>query len=487
MGTPRRVEASHSLRSRLKDSLGLLRQVREEADSAEGRVRERHRRILLSSITNLAVKFLALVVNLLVVRLALGALGKDQYGLWVAITSIVVWASLLDFGVLNGLVNAISEAHGKNDRDAVIGYVSTAFYVLVGVSAVLLVGLGVAAARVDWASLLSAGGVVPEPSLQWSIVAAAAPIVASFPLSIVRQIYAGLQKAYVGNLFAAIGSLVTLVATAAAVALKAGLPFLVLTLGIGPLVSGLLNLGYLWKLEMPWIAPRVDRISKEAMSRLLRSSVPLFFFQLGALLVNNTQPLLLAHLASLSAVADYSLLLRLCGFIVSMAVLSTSPFVPAFREAFERGDAGWVRVSFRRMVLLRAVLAAGAGALLLIAGNAVLRLWLGSSTVGFGMSIWVVVVTIIVFSAWGSAFTDVLTIMDRIWVLVGFVMLNGLGTVLLTVALVPRLSVMGALIAYGTVTILLWSWAGVALFRRLLRGRVGPVPPLSSEPTGGLW
>ena len=475
------------LQTRARELGSLIRLTPHEVTSEEGRSRERHRRILLSSITNLAVKCLALLVNLVVVRLALGARGKDQYGLWVAITSIVVWASLLDFGVLNGLVNAISEAHGKNDRSAVIGYVSTAFYGLVGVSAALLIALGVAAARVDWGSLLSAAGVVPDRSLQWSIVAAAAPIVASFPLSIVRQIYAGLQKAYVGNLFAAIGSLVTLGATAAAVALKAGLPVLVLTLGIGPLVSGFVNLAYLWKLEMPWIAPRVDRVSREAMARLLRSSVPLFLFQLGALLVNNTQPLLLAHLANLSAVADYSLLLRLSGFIVSLAVLSTSPFVPAFREAFERGDVGWVRVNFRRMVFLRVALVLGAGAFLLVAGNAVLRFWLGPSTVAFGMSIWMVGVTIIVFSAWGSAFTDVLTIMDRIWVLVGFVLINGLGTVLLTVALVPRFGVAGALVAYGFVTVVLWSWAGVVLFRRLLQRGAGPVPPLGSELVDGLW
>ena len=487
MGTPNSVRAQDGLRARVRSLLSLLRTAPGDPASAEARSHERHRRILLSSTTNLAVKSLNLLVNLVVVRLALGALGKDQYGLWVAITSIVVWASLLDFGVLNGLVNAISEAHGMNDRDAVVGYVSTAFYVLVGVSAMVLVALCVAATRVDWASIFTATGVVSDLNLRWSIVAAAGPIVASFPLSIVRQIYAGLQKAYVGNLFAAIGSVVTLGATVAAVALGAGLPLFVLGLGLGPLLSSFLNLAYLWKLEMPWIAPRLDRVSREAMSRLLRSSVPLFLFQLGALLVNNTQPLLLAHLANLSAVADYSLLLRLSGFIVSLAVLSTSPFVPAFREAFERGDAGWVKVNFRRMVFLRAVLALGAGALLLVAGNAVLRLWLGTSTVAFGISAWMIVVTIMVFSAWGSAFTDVLTIMDRIWVLVGFVTINGLCTVLLTFALVPRFGVLGALVAYGFVAVSLWSWAGVLLFRRLMPGGGARVPPLGNEPTGALW
>jgi O-antigen/teichoic acid export membrane protein len=482
------VRGHDGLRSRLRGFISFLRPAPEGPISAEARSRERHRRILLSSTTNLAAKSLALAVNLVVVRLALVALGKDQYGLWVAITSFVVWASLLDFGLLNGLVNAISEAHGRNDRDAVVGYVSTAFCVLVGISAAVLVALGVAVVRVDWASLFTATGVVSDMSLRWSIVAAAAPIVVSFPLSIVRQIYAGLQKVYVGNLFAALGSLVTLGATAAAVVRGAGLPFVVLGLGVGPLVSGFLNLAYLWKLEMPWIAPRLDRISRAAVGRLLRSSVPLFVFQLGALLVNNTQPLLLAHLANLSAVAEYSLLLRLCGFIVSLAILSTSPFVPAFREAFERGDRSWVRVSFRRMVFLRMGLAFAAGALLFFAGNAILRLWLGTSTVAFGMSVWMAVVTIIVFSAWGSAFTDLLTIMDRIWILVGFVMVNGLGTVLLTVALVPRFGVVGALIAYGFVTVILWSWGGVALFRQLPHGGgVGRVPPLGSEPVGDMW
>jgi len=475
------------LQTRARELGSLIRLTPYEVTSEEGRSHERHRRILLSSTTNMAVKSLALLVNLAVVRLALGALGKDQYGLWVAITSFVVWASLLDFGVLNGLVNAISEAHGKNDRDAVVGYVSTAFYLLVGISAAVLVALGIAASRVDWSSLFTATGIVPDQTLRWSVMAAAIPIVAAFPLSVVRQIYAGLQKTYVGNLFAAFGSVLTLGATAVAVWLRAELPLLVLTLGVGPFISGMLNLAYLWKFEMPWIAPRIGRVSRSAMGRLLQSSVPLFLYQLGALLVNNSQPLLLAHLANLSTVADYSLLLRLCGGIVSLVILSTSPFFPAFREAFERGDTGWVRVSFRRMVALRMVLAFGAGAVLMLAGNEVLRLWLGGSAVAFGLATWTIVVTIILFSSWGSAFTDVLTIMDQIWVLVGFVMINGLGTVLLTVGLAPDFGVAGTLAAYGFVTVALWSWVGVVLFRRFLRGHKRRVIGLEGEPLGGLW
>ena len=475
------------LQTRVRELISLIRPTPSGLTSPEARSRERHRRIVLTSATNLFAKGLALLVNLVVVRLVLGSVGKEQYGLWVAITSVVVWASLLDFGILNGLVNAIAEAHGRDDRDAVVEYVSTAFVILVLVTTALIIVFGFMVRRVSWVLVFSAAGIVPDRTLQWCVVAAAAPIVASFPLSIVRQLYAGLQKSYVGNAFAVAGSMLSLAATAGAVALKMGLPALILALGIGPMISAAVNFVYLLRVEMPWIAPSVRRVSLIGMRRLLKSSVPLFLFQGGALLVNNSQPLLLAHLSSLSEVADYSLLLRVGGLLAGVAILATSPFVPAFREAYERGDGDWVRINFRRMVFVRVLLASGAGILLLLGGNLLLRIWLGQATVAFGASTWLVLAIIILFSAWGSGFMDVLAIMDRIWVLVGFVMVNGLGTVFLTLILVPRLGVVGALLAYGFATVVLWSWASVLLYQRLLRGGGGSAVRIDGNAAGALW
>lgn len=462
---------------RLWAKLALVARFKPFATSSpEGRSMERHRRILLNTTSNFLARGFSLAVNLLVIRMVLGRLGKEEYGLWVAITAFVVWTTLLDFGILNGLVNAISEAYGKEDRDAVITYVSTAFFSLVLVSLVLGIGLGLAAGHIGWSAIFSTRGVVGAGKLRWSVIAALAPFIAGIPLSIVRQIYAGFQKTYVSNIFLTLAALLTLAAVKGALALGAGLPWLVLAAGVGAPLMSLLNLGYLLAFDMPWLKPRFSRISPAGMRRLLKSSMPLFLFQFGALLVNYSQPLLLAYLTSYAVVADYSLLLRLFGLLGSVIVLSTSSFFPAFREAYERGDRSWVRKNFVRVAAIRLVLAASLGLALVVAGNAVLRAWLGNDKVIFLWPVWLLLALLLVSSSWGTAFSDLLTIMDRIWIQVGFVLFNGVAVVALTVWLAPVMGVRGALLALGFAPALVWSWAGPLFSRPILRQDAKTLP-----------
>jgi O-antigen/teichoic acid export membrane protein len=271
------------------------------------------------------------------------------------------------------------------------------------------------------------------------------------------------------------------VAVLAVIAAGAGLPWLVMASGVGMPLGALLNFAYLAKRDSPQLRPKWARVSAVSLRRLLRSSIPLFLFQFGALLVNYTQPFLLARVANYRVVADYSLLLRLYSLAGTVIVLSTSSFFPAFREAFERGDRGWVRSNFARMLGLRMGLALVLGSVLAVAGNPMLRLWLGRDAVDFPVTVWLLLVVVLVVSAWGTAFSDLLTVMDDLWIQVAVVLLNGAATVALTLWLAPRWGIPGALAAIVFVPLLVWSWAGPAYSRSLLRCPEG-APATAGEP-----
>lgn len=437
---------------------------------------ERQRNILLNTATTFMARGVSLAVNLYVIRLVLARLGKEEYGVWVAISAFVMWTTLLDFGILNSLVNTVSEAFGKDDRETILRHVSSAFFSLIVVAVLLAAGAAVLAGNLNWSALFSSAGVVSESKLRWSVLAALAPFIAGIPLSVVRQAYTGLQRAYVSNAFLVLSALLTLAAVWTALACGGGLPWLVLASGAGAPLGALLNLCYMGGKDLPWLKPRLDRLCRASLRRLLRSSIPLFLFQLGALLVNYSQPFLLAHAADYSLVADYSLLLRLYTLAGTVMVLSTSSFFPAFREAFEKGDRPWVRRNFSRLLGVRMALAGIFALLLAGAGNAVLRAWLGKDAVSFAVPVWLALAAVFLVTSWGTAFSDLLTVMDRIWIQVAVVLLNGAATVLLTLWLTPRLGLVGALVANGFVPLLIWSWLGPLRSRPILARRVDPSP-----------
>jgi len=88
---------------------------------------------------------------------------------------------------------------------------------------------------------------------------------------------------------------------------------------------------------------------------------------------------------------------------------------------------------------------------------------------------------------WVTAFTDFLTIMDRIWIQVTLIMINGIATIGLTLVLAPRLGLLGAVISISFVTVCFWTWLVPLLVQRFFAahpeklGQVGQLEKFAGE------
>jgi O-antigen/teichoic acid export membrane protein len=454
-----------------------LRQIRAVArwtpfdtSTPEGRSDERYRRIVLTTASSMAVRAVGLVAGLVTVPLLLGYLGKEQYGLWTAITSIVTWATLFDLGLSSGLVNLVARAHGREDEAGAREAFATALVTLLAVSAALIVLVAATLPLVPWAFFLGAQGILPDDVVRWSVAAALAAFLMGLPLGTVPQVYAGYQKTYVVNAFNLIGTVLGLAALVWAVVGRASMPILVLSLSAGGLLASSLALVYARK-ALPWIQFRIAHVSREALRALTARSIPIFLFQLGALAVNETQVIILARRSGLSTVTDYAVAFRLYAVIASLIQLGTASFVPPLREASERGDRAWALRAFRNLQVIRMALAGLGGLGLVVLGNLVLRVWLGRADMAFGPSLWVPLAVLLLASVWGTAYSEFLWIMDRLWPLVGMVLMNGAITIGTTWWLAPAYGVTGAVLATTVFTVGVASWALPLMARPLLRSR----------------
>lgn len=441
-----------------------------DTSTVDGRSRERYRRILLTSASSLGVRGVGTAIGLVTVPLVLHYLGKERYGLWSTITTLVAWVALFDLGIANGLVNLIAREDGRDDRKEAARHFSTALALLLAVAAALSALLLLTVRHVPWQSILAVRGAVDEVTVRRSVAAALGMLAVGLPLSVVPQIYAGYQKTYVANVFSLVGLLAGFAALMAALRTGASMPVLVVTFGIGTLIGSLCALIWALGFEMPWLHFRLSIVSKESVRALIARSLPIFLFQVGALLVNETQAILVAHRCDLTVVADYSIVMRLYLLFMGFIQLSTQSFVPSFRESQERGDHAWTRRSFRRFLRVRMVFAATAGCALALLGNSLLRLWLRQSEIVFSPWLWTAMAVLMLASTWVGAYSELLTIMDRLWVQVGLVFGNAAVTVALTWWLAPRLGVLGVVIATGAATVLCLSWAVLPLTRGILRG-----------------
>lgn len=468
------------MRQLFRQVRGLARLTPFDTSTGEGRSQERYRRILLTTASGLVVRTVGVLVGLVTVPLVLSYLGKERYGLWTAVTTLVAWATLFDFGLANGLVNLVARAHGREDPAEATRAFSTAVRALMVVALSVGTVAVIAVPLIPWSSLLAVRGAVDDATVRWSVAAALAMFLLGLPLSAVPQLYAGYQKTYLTNAFSLLGSLVGLALLIAAVAVRASMPILVLALSSMGIVAAGAGLAYARR-ALPWVRLRGAGASRETLRALTARSVPIFLYQLGALAVNETQVVILAHRAGLSVVTDFSIAFRLYALIVTLILFGTAAFVPTFREAAERGEHGWALRAFRRLMAIRLGLAVAGGAGMMLFGNWILRVWLRRSDITYGWQLWLALSVLILAAVWVTTFTDFMWIMDRLWHIVGLALANGVVTIALTWLLTPRLEALGAVLALLAFTGLINTWLVPWLARPLFLAR--PAPPVVSTPT----
>ena len=108
---------------------------------------------------NVLVKFIstvvALLISFIIVPMVLGFVGKEEYGIWLTISSIVSWFSYFDIGLGNGLRNKLAVALAEDDKEIANIYISSSYALIGIISTVMFVGFFVIANFVSWSNILN--------------------------------------------------------------------------------------------------------------------------------------------------------------------------------------------------------------------------------------------------------------------------------------------------------------------------------------------
>jgi O-antigen/teichoic acid export membrane protein len=443
-------------RNRLRKLVSILRITPFETITAEGRSNERYRRAALTTVTSMIARVLGIFTGLAWIRLSISYLGKEQYGLWMAVGSLAAWANLADLGLARGMQNHLSEANGKDDRELASRYVSTGLVALSAVAILFAILATPAVLFLPWASLLN----VKDPALfgeTRSVVAAVlACFLLQFPLSVVPTIYAAYQRGYVAAIFNILGSLLSLASLVAVTRAHVSLPWLiVLTSGTG-IVMSLVNLGFVLR-EMPWLRPRLRLATTVTLRALASTSVALFVFQVGALLINETQSFVIARRLGLVRVAEWSVFMRVHLLPYILIQMIDSPLIPAFRESHVRGEHQWLRTAFWRITKLKLAIAVVCAVLLVTAGNFATVL-IGGHDIKFSWNMWAASGFLLLVAVWNGSFNDLMIATDRLRLLVITVLINGFVTIGLSYTMAPHLGLVGVVLATAAFSLVVSAW-----------------------------
>lgn len=348
-----------------------------------------HRSSLLQRniLASFLIKGWSALIVLLLVPATLNCLGEYKNGIWLTISSLLLWIDNMDIGLGNGLRNKIAEymAHGECERTRSL--VSSTFAMLTCIIIPVLLILLLLIAISDPYMVFNA-----DPSkvdhLEQVLMATVTLVCTSFIFKLIGNFYMGMQLPAVSNLLIALGQTLALIGTY--IVLYSGshsMMHIALVNTAAPLLVYLLAYPYTFFHKYPQLRPSFKLINFSEARTVINMGVQFFVMQISSVILFMTSNLLISKLFTPALVTPYQITYRYFSLMLVAFTVICMPFWNATTDAYERGDIQWIRKATRKLRLMIIGIMA-CMLMMLVLSPWVYSIWIGNSvTIDIRMSI----------------------------------------------------------------------------------------------------
>ena len=325
------------------------------------------------------IKGWSAVVVLLMVPVTLKCLGEYKNGVWLTISSILVWIDYMDIGLGNGLRNQLAAhlAHGETDRAHSL--VSSTFAMLTYIMIPILAVLLILVALLDTYGFLN---VSPQKvtDLDAVLMVTISFVCSTFIFKLIGNFYMGLQLPAVSNLLIAIGQTIAL--TGCYLVYLSGshsLMHIALVNTAAPFLTYLLAYPFTFYYKYPHLRPQYKLVNLTEAKSVMTMGVKFFIMQISGLVLFMTSYILISKLFSPEMATPYGITYRYFSLMLVVFTVICMPFWNATTDAYERGDMEWIRTANKKLNVMTLLILLAMVAMVAVSPW-VYDIWIGDDT-----------------------------------------------------------------------------------------------------------
>lgn len=366
----------------------------ERIDNGEKRTRLLRKNIILSFL----MKGWAGVVQLLMVPLTIMCLGDYKNGVWLTISSFLLYTDSLDIGLGNGLRNKLAAYWAKGDMEKARQSVSSTFFTLILIMLPIAIILLVLINTIDLYALVNVKPQIID-NLREVYSISTILVCAHFVIKFIGNIYLGLQLPAVNNLLVVGGQTLAL-AIIFVLSRQKGMDNMLLWVAIAntlaPLVIYVIAYPITFYKKFPELRPSLKYFKKEMVGELLGLGFKFFILQIAGIIIFASSNFVISNVVSPAQVTPYQVAYRYFSLTMMIFTVIGVPFWSATTDAYERGDIDWIKKSMKRLhMILIAIFCALV--LMVVVANFVYRIWVGSDIIvpmslTIGMALYLMIV-----------------------------------------------------------------------------------------------
>jgi O-antigen/teichoic acid export membrane protein len=334
----------------------------------------------LSTGTSVLARMITAFTALISVPLTVHYLGTERFGLWMTISSVIALLGFADLGMGNGLVNAVAEANGHDDRQAAQKAVASTFFFLMAMAALVLTVFFIIYPFISWSRVFNVTSDLAMRESGPAMMVFILCFALSLPLGVAQRVQMGYQEGYLSALWQSAGSVLGLLVLLLAVRVNASLPWLVLILAGAPVLAAGLNSGMEFGKRRAWLMPAPHHFLWSVGRSILSSGLLFFVLSVLSLVGIASDNLIIAQILGANAVASYAVTQRLFTVLQVFGIFSIAMW-PAFGEALARSDYVWARRTYNRSLWLGMGIGVATVTPLLLFGHRIISWWAGAEVV----------------------------------------------------------------------------------------------------------
>lgn len=307
-------------------------------------------------LASFVVKGWASLVVLLMIPITLKCLGNYQNGVWLTISSMLVWIDQFDVGLGNGLRNKLTTYMAQGKVDDARRMVTSTFLMLILIMSVVLPVLLLIVSNINLYAILN---VSPEmiPELRVAVISAVILVCLTFILKFIGNVYMGMQMPAVSNGLIALGQTLALIFTLLLLAQDKATFMMVVAVNTGcPFLVYLVAYPYTFRIKYPFLRPNVHFIDWKAMRELGNVGVCFFWLQIAAILQFMSSNILISNLYTPELVTPYQVAYRYTSIAMLVFNIICMPIWNATADAYARNDFDWIHRANRKMGMVVALL-----------------------------------------------------------------------------------------------------------------------------------
>lgn len=338
-------------------------------------------------IASLGIRGCSIIISLMLVPMTLGYVSSELYGIWLTLSSIMLWLNFFDVGFTLGLKNKLAEAIAQNNLEKGKSLVSTTYFMMILIFIPLLIILESTIPFINWSTFLNVQSIYNEEIIKCLYILAACFCIQMI-LNVFTAVVAAFQQVALSSLFSVIGNFFSLITI---FFLTKYCPPSLLALAIAISVMPLLVIFtasiIFFKRKYKNVSPNIHYIDRKYAKELFTLGYKFFLIQIQGVVLYQCTNILISRLSGPEYVTAYNIAYKYLNIALMVYSIVLTPLWPAFTDAYTRKDFIWMKSIYKKMTRFY-IFSACIVILMIASSNIIYKLWIGDrAEVPFSMTL----------------------------------------------------------------------------------------------------